>query len=308
LKSKNLQTKENPKENLIATLRAISADQSLQVEFLDDVKNNFFGWDQNLIIEEKAILPQISNDESLQTQDSRASADLAASYLLFHNFEIHQQKTRNLEEQKFFNDFEKIRVIAQMRHSYLGVVKNILEKVESDIFSGSTNLSLILLQEIFDEKILSRTQNAVQDLQKSLNKKIVAEIKNLARKIENQNEFESGVEKVLELLRNDQNSEEEKEDEEKPDAKNDNKKNELNSFGQENIEAENENNSAQNDIEEGIKQIEEEQKISDLKSDDQEGNVSVKLDAPTDFENKIEYKNAYKIYNSKFDEIIFPNK
>jgi cobaltochelatase CobT len=307
-KSQTNQTKENPKENLIATLRAILANQSLQVEFLDDVKNNFFGWDQNLIIEEKAILPQISNEESLRTNDSRASADLAASYLLFHNFEINQQKTRNLEEQKFFNDFEKIRVIAKMRASYLGVVKNILEKVESDIFSGSTNLSLILLREIFDEKILPQTQNAAQDLQRSLNKKIVAEIKNLARKIENQNEFESGVEKVLEMLRNDQNSEEEKENEEKSDAKNDNKKNELNSFGQENIEAENENNSAQNDIEEGVKQIEEEQKISDLKSDDQKGNVSVKLDAPTDFENKIEYKNAYKIYNSKFDEIIFPNK
>ena len=129
MKSKNSQNKENPKENLIATLRAIVADQSLRVEFLDEVKNNFFGWDQNLIIEEKAILPQISNDESLQIQASRASADLAASYLLFHNSEIHQQKIRNLEEQKFFNDFEKIRVIARMRYSYLGVVKNILEKV-----------------------------------------------------------------------------------------------------------------------------------------------------------------------------------
>ena len=55
---------------------------------------------------------------------------------------------------------------------------------------------------------MPRTQNATQDLQKSLNKKIVAEIKKLSRKIENQNEFESGVEKVLELLRNDQKSEE----------------------------------------------------------------------------------------------------
>ena len=56
------------------------------------------------------------------------------------------------------------------------------------------------------------------------------------------------------------------------------------------------------------KKIEKEQKIPDLKSDDQKGNVSVKLDLPTDFEDKIEYKNAYKIYNSKFDEVIFPTK
>ena len=56
MKSKKSQTNQT-KENLIATLRAILADQSRQVEFLDDVKNNFFDWDQNLIIEEKAILP-----------------------------------------------------------------------------------------------------------------------------------------------------------------------------------------------------------------------------------------------------------
>ena len=83
------------------------------------------------------------------------------------------------------------------------MVKNILHKVEDDIFSGSTNLSLILLKEIFGRQILPRTKEVAIDLEEQIKEKVVKEIKNLVQKTENQNDFTLGVERVLELLKND---------------------------------------------------------------------------------------------------------
>lgn len=327
MKQKSLQTN-NTKENLIATLRAIASDESVQVEFEEEVKNNFFSWNQNLVSAEKKVcLPEIIISKKYQdvvdfsfnssiNLPFRASADMAACYLLFHDKKINAahrqaQDEISIDEQIFFDEFEKIRVIACIKNSYQGAVKNILRKVEDDIFNNSTSLSLVLLKEIFGAKVLSKTASAVKDLEKNLSPKVITEIKNLAKKTDNQSEFYSSVARLLELLKSEENSQDEQknEGENQQNQKSENAdKNNLENFGAENIAAENLENFPQNGEEESEQQTEKESKIAEFKEDDSKGEASIKLDKTSPDENKIEFKNAYKVFTSKFDEVIFPQK
>ncbi len=312
MKINNSQTNQT-KEHIVATLRALSSDESIQAEFSDDQKNNFFDWSQNLIIDEKKILlPQIEASEFFSLQNlkrrHRAAVDMAACYLLFHDQKKHQHKNLGPEEQKFFDEFEKIRVLANVKNSYRGVVKNVLCKIEDDIFSGSSSLSLILLNEIFSEEILSKTKNYSLDLEKKCGKEIADEIKALAKKISDQELFSKGVVRVLDMLRQ---KNEVAEKEKKQQDKNQKSQNNLINFGQENIDAKSDHDFNQNQPEENsTQQIEQNQleKISDFKEDDKGGDVSVKLDKSRAETDKIEFKNPYKIFTNKFDEIIFPQK
>jgi cobaltochelatase CobT len=288
------------KEDLTATLRALVADDFLQVDFTDDQKNNFFSLNQKMVFEKKkVVLPEIKDESSI---NHRAACDLAACYVLFHDAEIHQSKNFDSEEQKIFDDFEKVRVISEVRNSYFGIVKNILTRLENDIFSGSNNISLLLLSEFFSDKILPRTKSAIADLEKKLGKKISSEIKKLA-KTSNQSDFANSVERLIEMLRQEQESDEKNESEKEQQKKS---KDDLKNFGQENVESENE--STPSESETISKQQEQEPKISELKKDDAIGEVSLKSQKQGSSADEIKYKNAYKIYSSQFDEVIFPQK
>lgn len=315
------------KEKLVTTMQAMVEDGSLLVDFDEDQENNFFAWNQNLITQSKiARLPDVRIDDVRESDfgvfedssqfnkglvKSRSCADLAASYLMFHDFEIQEGLECADDEKKFFDEFEKVRVVSQIKDSYLGAAKNILAKVEEDIFSGSTNLSLVLLKEVFPNEILPRTKVAADDLEKNLNKNVVSEIKNLAKKSSDQSAFFAGVEKILQMLKDEENNEENNDEgeggseNEKQDLKND-----LTSFGQESVEANEQENPAQGDQEDGgVKEVQEDAKTSDLELDDNdEGEVSIKNDVVSDKEGGIEFKNAYKVFTSKFDEIVFPEK
>lgn len=189
------------KESLLSTLRAMVRDDEVLVEFSDSVKGDFFSWDHRLIADEKmVVVPEILGEVVVNSK-VRAAGDLAAAYLLFHDQKIHAQKKRQAEEQKFFDEFEKARVICQIKNSYLGAAKNILYKLESDIFSGLNSLSLILLNEVFAQEILPKSKRFAVELEESLTPKIVREIKNLAQKISSQSDFELGLENVLDLLK-----------------------------------------------------------------------------------------------------------
>ena len=199
-------------EILIETLRVLVADESVQVEFIDEIQNNFFTWNQRLAGDKKRIeVPQIS-------KHFRAPTDLAACYILFHDSSIHQQES----EQEFFDEFERVRVIAEVKNIYRGAAQNILEKIRHDLSSDiiepfsaaleksgiQKNLSLILLDEIFSQDF----SNAIE---KNLSKKIIREIKNLSKKTSDQSAFAQGVAKLLDMLKKEEEVEESKEAEEK---------------------------------------------------------------------------------------------
>ena len=280
-------------------------DESLQVEFTDEVASNFFAWDQNLVADKNCvILPQLLEKNSVEDIDyfvpsnlSRASSDLAAAYLLFHDSTLHAAKKFDPEEQKFFDEFEKIRVISEIKNCYFGAAKNILAKIESDIYSGSTGLSLILLQEIFAQEIGPRSKEFAVENSQALSKKILQEIKNLAQKTANQSDFALGVERVLEMLKNEQEPEKSKEEQEqsqkKSEAENEKSKNDLSSLGQENIDSQ-ENDFDASAQESSPKKIEQEQKIFDVKEGEKKAGTAVNLDGQGFDEKKIEFKNLTK--------------
>ena len=284
-------------EILIETLRALVADESVQVEFTDEIQNNFFTWNQRLAGDKKRIeVPQIS-------KHFRASTDLAACYILFHDFSIHKQES----EQEFFDEFERIRVIAEVKNIYRGSAQNILEKIRHDLPSDiiesfpnvlekagiQKNLSLILLDEIFSQDFSS-------GIEKNLSKKIIREIKNLSKKTSDQSAFAQGVARLLEMLKKEEKAEESKEAEEKKSES----KNDSPSSNQENIESEVESDGVTESLS---------QSKSSVQSEGKEGvenSIPMKLglEKSTAKEDKIEFKKAYKIYTTKFDEVVFPQK
>jgi cobaltochelatase CobT len=308
VKTKNLSNTQI-KENLATTLRAMVADQNLEVEFDEICENNFFAWNHNLVAGAGGVaLPEISDlNFEPPSPKLRAAADLAAAYLLAHDKKIYDEKKYEPQEQNFFNEFEKVRVIACLKNIYAGAVKNILNKLESDVFSGSTSLSLILLKEIFGSQILPKTLEFSLQLEQNLNKKVVAEIKKLPQLVQNQSAFGLGVARVLKLLQQEKDLPEKQQEEKSQQEKNKKLPDELENSGTENVETEVENNFSQGE-EEADTQVPIEQKMADFQEDDSGGEVALKLDTASFEENKIEFKNTYKIFTSKFDEVIFPQK
>lgn len=311
--SKNIQIK----ESLIGTLRAIVADEMVQVEFDELKEDNFFSWNHDLVEKKKNIVvPDFMIQRGIEAKNLvmngnvRAAADLAACYFLFHDDNLHAQEKYEQEERKFFDEFEKIRVISEAKNSYLGVVKNILSKIEEDVLSASGNLSMILLHEIFADKILPRTKNLAVELEKNLSQKILQEIKSLAAVTSNQKKFSVKVAQILDLLKKEQeslNEESGKNSSEKSPAQN-NQKDDLENFGAENS-PQKEDQNFNSESEENKKEVPLETTIeADLKEDEQSGEVNIKLKKPEEIETKVEFKNAYKVYSTKFDEVVYPPK
>ena len=379
------------KEKLIATLRAITAREFLQVEFDEARENNFFAWDQGLVGEGVILLPEVKtsfekgferekNDEIVFSKKGaaegvdggftsrnpkansspppanhpsqslsrlihplfqrgfshRAASDLAACYILFHDKKIHLEMNvrTGLQtpsgagfgasvEQKIFDEFEKIRVVVEVRNIYRGVVKNILGKVEEDVQeqtpSGASSdvssaISLLLLPEFFSTELGKKTREKISDLKKNLSEKILTEIKKLAKITADQKAFAQAVARILEMLREEQEAQEK--DGKKSEEKNQKSESDLNNFGaatstgsgQEKVEAEEEENILQNEKESSVLDgvCNPVQTFSS-----KEMKMGTGLQTPSsasDDADQIQFKNPYKIFTSKFDEIIFPQK
>ena len=122
----------------------------------------------------------------------RPSVDLGCCYGLFHNPQIHQKykiEINNLNNlkinvAKIFDDFERMRIVLLASDNYLGVVKNILAKIENDIFyADASNLDLLILNKFFAKKVLPKTQDFIKNLQNNLAPQIVQKIIDLENKI-----------------------------------------------------------------------------------------------------------------------------
>ena len=232
--------------------------------------------------------------------EEKAASDLAASYILFHDSEIHQSYD-------FLDGFEKIRVISQVDGVYRGAVANILKKVEGDLSQASSSLSLILLKEIFADRVLPNSLMLAAELEKNLSKKVLREIKNLKKKTSDQSAFAKAVENLLEMIEN-ENKEEESKEKEESESENDSP-----SSNEENSKTKEGNDFTQDQPEEDKSDQEEEPrepevKDSEIKNDELGDQRSIKAESPDQKEEVIEFKNAYRPYTTKFDEVIFPQK
>ncbi|OFW80589.1 MAG: hypothetical protein A2887_04380 [Alphaproteobacteria bacterium RIFCSPLOWO2_01_FULL_40_26] len=275
--------------NLAATLKALVADESLDVEFFD-AKSSFFSWNQDLIVgEKKVVIPRF-----------RAASDLAACYFLFHDCRIHQEKNFAENEQKIFDEFEKIRVIANVKNLYRGVAQNILQKIEDDVCFVLPNLSLLLLDYFFSDWILPKMRAAISDLKKITDKKILSQIQNLGKKISNQREFVWEIEKLFEMLRK-----------EKELLKKRKEKGVEQEIGEKKHGVVDHGEQIPKQVQDDILPLQGD--VSSPQGDAHEIKhhpkpVSGSVFGSNNFTDEIEFKNPYKIYSSHFDEIIFPQK
>ena len=318
-------TQEKSSQNIIhellATVKAVSGKDDIKIEF-SDIENNFFRWNQNLIDGDKIILPRANN-----LQQARAAADLASCYLLFHNKKIHNIEDENFslteDEKNIYDGLERMRVTAGAKDVYLGVVQNILQKIVQDKktqnFSAAMatqDFDILLAKEIFanfKERVQGLNEVFSQDLSRiESDKKFSKFIKNLAKNIENQQAFALEVKRLFEFLRQEQRAENSADKNTENQSENSVKK--MPKQEDENFSNNEETPQSQqpqdiNNDEENSKteKSDEEQKIN-LQEGDALNGAQAKLDMAESNEEGIEFKKSYKIYTSKFDEIVFPQK
>ena len=216
---------EKIKEDLLSTYQNIAQNPYLRVDFDENLINNFFSWNQNIVdfhdekfLQKafffKGFLPNSNllrkaEDEAEILTIMRPSLDLSTCYGLFHNAKIHQKykfEINNLSNlkinvAKIFDDCERARIVILASDCYLGIVKNILAKIENDIFyAEASNLDLLILNNFFAKKILPKTQEFVQNLQKNLAPKIVQKFFALEKFIYHQENFAKNLKLILEEL------------------------------------------------------------------------------------------------------------
>ena len=324
---------EKIKENLVSTYRNILQNPILQIDYDENLINNFFSWNQNIvdfhleksiakIFSLKSFSPNFNLIKNCENDLEilsfmRPSLDLGCCYGLFHNPQIHQKfkiEINNLNNlkiniAKIFDDFEKARIVILASENYLGIEKNILTKIENDIFyADASNLDILILNKFFSKKILPKTQEFITDLKKNLAPKIVEKILNLEKHIYHQENFAKNLKLILEELIIDQNETEQNPSKSSPEEQNQNPQ-EIENFGAESVENNlnqiQNNEATENSSEEKI--IEKE--LSEMPIfDDEENFDETIIDKPSIDNNKIEFKNPYTIFSNQFDEVIIPKK
>ena len=323
---------EKIKENLVVTYRNMAQNSGLQIDFDENLINNFFSWNQNIvnfqdeklqskIFSLKSFSPNFnliknSEDDLEILSFMRPSVDLGCCYGLFHNPQIHQKykiEINNLNNlkinvAKIFDDFERMRIVVLSSDNYLGVVKNILAKIENDIFyADASNLDLLVLNKFFAKKILPKTQDFIKNLQNNLAPQIVQKIFDLEKYIYYQESFAKNLKLILEelIIENEEIDQEPTKSESKEQKKT---PQDSENFGAESVENNlnqiQNNEVSDNPSEEKIveKKLEEMPIFEDEKFDE------TIIDKPSIDNNKIEFKNPYTIFSNQFDEVVIPKK
>lgn len=323
---------EKIKENLVATYRNITQNSGLQIDFDENLINNFFSWNQNIVnFQDEKLQSKIFSLKSFSPNFNliknsendleilsfmRPSVDLGCCYGLFHNPQIHQKykvEIHNLNNlkinvAKIFDDFERMRIVVLASDNYLGVVKNILAKIENDIFyADASNLDLLILNKFFAKKVLPKTQDFIKNLENNLAPQIVQKIFDLEKYIYHQESFAKNLKLILEeLIIENEEIDQEPTKSEPEEQKNTSQDSE--NFGAESVENNlnqiQNNEVSDNPSEEKIveKKLEEMPIFEDEKFDE------TIIDKPSIDNNKIEFKNPYTIFSNQFDEVVIPKK
>ncbi len=287
-------------------------DQNLEIEITDDLENNFFAWNQNLLAEKKILLANLKTDKKTSSKtdlkNHRSCADMALLYLLFHDSKIMQQYcyVEGIEK-RLFDNFEKARLLLNISKTYIGIAKNIFNKINQDIAElqdDSDLLALLILKDHFNKHNLKSAITSLKEFEQKLEINLVNKIKQLADKSNNQQDFAKLSKEIIELflqpkqLNDQENSTKNQNYDLKSDAENFNLK-------LQNLAI---NRSKQKELKSGKKSsVLTEIKIEEIKKTDDIG--AKKLESEDDnYQEKIEFIDNYKIFSNKFDEVVFPAK
>ncbi len=298
-------------KTILSILKAFGKDDAIKIDN-SLANNNFFEFNHNLVEENRIILPKVENLE-----DARASSDMALCYMLFSDKKTHNQLkldfNLNDNEAKLFDDFEKIRLIALVKNEYFGIAKNIVEKIEENIALASENqvFAITLLKQIIEDDFADFEIERINDFlkYKNIDKKIVQKISEMAQSLDNQEFFAHNVREFLQFLK------QENESQQKNQQQKEEKSKKVQEKSGENESSQNQENIDEKPVEEFNQEegkenesLQNQEKIDEIK-DDNVGQVQSRSNStPEILEEKIEFRNAYKVFSNKFDEIILPQK
>lgn len=322
-------------DEILATVRAITGNETLQIDFDKNLQNNFFHWNQDLSASDKLLrIAEIEISSNNLTEDSqiiqqyindlRANSDLASCYNLFFEKKVFkkvlQENNIDIQQQKFFEEFEKIRVTVLAHKSLRGVTKNILNKIEQDVTellppTTAQGLSLAFLQELLPAEILQNSQETADIFKNSLSKKLQKKLSKLSQNISDQEAFLEDLSIFLQEKYDEENSKKEREESEPKSNSIDNNPEEntkngedLNNFGNENVEQDKQdadNDSKQEEQETSKESQSLEEKIQQIESSNNRGKS---INNNIENSDRIEFKPGYRVFTNKFDEVIFPQK
>ncbi len=286
--------------------------KNLEIEIVDNIENNFFSWNQNLINGNKILLANLKSDKKtslkIDLKNHRQCCDMALLYLLFHDPKIMQQNYYvDDAKQKLFDNFEKTRLLLNIAKQYLGITKNIFSKINDDIFDCQDDLDLIALlplKDIFNDWKYALTSSKVRDFEQKLDANLVNKINQLAAKSDDQESFAKLSQEIIELFLRPKDI-----DNKESGAKNQNQGLKLDSDNfdlKQDSQAIADNN--KKELKTGKKKATlAEIEIKEIKVSDEAGAKKI-ISKDLEDRKKIEFVDGYKIFSNKFDEIVFPAK
>jgi len=330
------------KENISDALKNMVGIDNLPIDYQANFDFNFFNWSKNFLVVNKDQKNQqiinkiiLADDSYLKTdleqksatkknffqvqKQCRFSADLAFCYLKFHKF---FDLTNNDSSDQFFlehsqaiDDFERVRLLIQASNNYLGVAKNLIENIAQNIDNANiNNLSLILLTK---NKNLTKFLDFYpeigiycENIIKKLDNKVINIIEQLSTTINDQKKYTQLVIKLLQYL----------EALDQPKQSTSNQSDNIEKIANqeevidnvENVEKKlqeviEQNDSDQQQSPENISEAIDLEKFKIIHEDQEDSTQSIIQQSEIDH-SQIAYKNPYKIYSKKYDEVIFPQK
>jgi len=299
---------------IVKTASAITACHSLNIEFSHHHSHNFFLWNQNLLTKNtiKAYHKEEVNKKNqiIANKLTIANVDLCCCYLLFCNLKLHQEllSKETAENHNMFDEFEKVRLLLLACQNYLGISQNIAFAIEQAIhLASNTNIALILL-----ENKLAGTVNFTIKLAGQLPKNLLSEILNLKKHIDCQQTFANEASKVIAkyqfFLQNQANTESNQPDLSKnqPPTQPDEQPKQLESQPESptNLLEQSSEEYSKNPIQQPQTATQEAEPTNSTTA-----NFNLETQNSTGFdEQKILFSKAYKIFNSQFDEVVYPAK
>ncbi|MCE2687164.1 MAG: hypothetical protein LW595_01265 [Rickettsiales bacterium] len=321
---------------------------AIELSLQNHHKNNFFVWDSRLSSDNKLFIANISEkliekdikSHLKQIKEYRAMIDVGLCYYLFHNNYDYQDFLYNFCDAKYhliINDVEKLRIAMVGGFNYVGIVVNIIKKIDKDLANKNFSKDemvfagvLFALVRIFlqHNKYLSSLlkvdnidcfyQNWLSFFADKNIVKILQLLEKLTTKILSQKQFLADLLEILKLIdyQFSQNSDktEAKEDKEIGDN-NQNKKNEDVNYGSETAEYQQNKDISKDDNKKEEGDESKNQNIDygneeQILGDDNEilSQNSKLLDNNAINNNILQFKKPYRPFTTQFDEIIFPQK
>ena len=298
------------------TASAITGCDGLNIEFSHHHSHNFFLWNQHSLSNNgiKAYYPQQLNKKSqkLAYQLSKANVDMSCCYLLFCNLKLHSEllQQQSTENMAMFDEFEKIRLLLLANENYLGISKNIALAIENFIHQADRyNIALLLLN-----NHLHGTANFVQKLALQLPKTLLAKIFALKKHIHQQQKFAQEASKIIasyRLFLQEQPTQNQENQQLPPDNLAPNPEDTSQDNLQATAETQTQLSDEQANRQEQNQEAKNEQNVAydekNMLEKHQESQPNSQSQPNID-EQKIVFSKAYKIFNSSFDEVIYPAK